>query len=196
MKGRRILAALDLFLNGMGVFLFLVLVMIPFLNPPTAEANARPPGNLMIHITWPEGNTDVDLWGHAPAEPVPIGYSNRSGVVLSLLRDDLGNWPDATPLNYESMFTRGIVPGEYQFNVHCFRCPQLPIKVDMEITLSMDAGKPGVKASSKPILTTSVELTKNHQEVTAIRFHMDAEGNVDPASMNHVYRPLRAMGKQ
>jgi len=31
----------------------------------------------------------VDLWVQAPGD-VPVGYSNKSGGVLNLLRDDLG----------------------------------------------------------------------------------------------------------
>ena len=182
----------------MMVFIMYVLVvlMLPHLNPPASTKQADPPGNLIVHISWPEGDTDVDLWLDGPAEPVPVGYSNKGGVLWNLLRDDLGTKPDATPLNYENAFTRGVVPGEYTINVHCFRCPTTPVPVDVEISLNNDAGKQGAKGASKILVTTQAILKKNGQEKTAINFKMDAEGNVDDASMNSIHRPLRSGRKQ
>lgn len=168
----------------------LVIIMINFINPISDDKQAEPPGNLIVHITWPEGNTDVDMWLSGPAEPFPVGYSNKGGVLWNLLRDDLGDYPDATPLNYENAFTRGVVPGEYTINVHCYRCPQLPIEVGVEISLNNDAGKKGKKTSSKIIVTTSIMLRKNKQERTAINFKLNEDGTVNPDSMNNVYKPL------
>src|SRR3546814_3333786 len=88
----------------------LIVLMLPHLNPPASAKQADPPGNLIVHVSWPEGDADVDLWLDGPAEPVPVGYSNKGGVLWNLLRDDLGTKPDATPLNYENAFTRGVVP--------------------------------------------------------------------------------------
>lgn len=182
-------------MNSMVLFLLFLVWVLPFINPPTAEANAEPPGNLIASIAWNEGNIDVDLWLNGPAEPVAIGYSNKGGVLWNLLRDDLGDWPDAGRLNYENAYTRGVVPGEYTINAHCYRCPQLPVTVDLEVSFATMAGEPGVKSGTKVIFTTSAQITKDHQEITLINFRMDAEGNVDPASLNHVFRALRAGGK-
>jgi hypothetical protein len=41
-----------------------------------------------------------------------------------------------------------------------------------------------------------VELKANGQEKTAARFRIDANGDLVPGSLNAVFRPLRAMGKQ
>src|SRR3546814_21118968 len=116
----------------------LIVLILPHLNPPASAKQAGAPGNLIVHVSWPEGDADVDLWLDGPAEPVPVGYSNKGGVLWNLLRDDLGTKPDATPLNYENAFTRGVVPGEYTINVHCFRCPTTPVQVDVEISLKPD----------------------------------------------------------
>jgi hypothetical protein len=156
------------------------------------QASAEPPGNLTVYAAWPAGDTDVDLWVVGPAEPVPVGYSNKSGVIWNLLRDDLGLMPDATALNFENAYTRGVVAGEYTLNLHCFRCPQLPVPVD--VIVSINDGKDG-KSSSRTILTSKVELTRQGQEKTVVTFKMDKDGNVDKASMNNVFRPLRSAKK-
>ena len=94
-------------------FVFMIIAMVPHLNPPATEDDAEPPGNVIAHITWPEGNTDVDMWVTGPGELVPVGYSNKGGLLWNLLRDDLGhNGTDATDLNFENAFSRWITPDE------------------------------------------------------------------------------------
>jgi hypothetical protein len=169
-------------------FVAMVVWMLPYLNPKAEQAAADPPGNLIVAITWPEGNTDVDLWVMGPGEVRPVGYSNKGGLLFNLLRDDLGTMPDATPLNYENAFTRGIVGGEYIVNVDCYRCPVLPVPVDVEI--SVNSGAPG-KNSLKDIATTRIVLDRNGEERTALRFKLTNQGTLVPDSMNNVFRPLR-----
>ena len=176
-------------------FVAIIVAMLPHLNPPATEDNIEPPGNVIAHVTWPEGNTDVDMWVTGPGEIVPVGYSNKSGLLWNLLRDDLGNVPDATPLNYENAFTRGITPGEYIINVHCFRCRVLPVPVDIEVSVKR-IGDNGAKTPIRVIATTQVILHRNREEATAIRFELDRDGNLIPNSLNHVFRPLRAADDQ
>lgn len=171
-------------------FVAMVVWLLPHINPPAQSSDADPPGNLIVAITWPEGDTDVDLWVTGPGELKSIGYSNKGGVLFNLLRDDLGAMPDATPLNYENAYTRGIVAGEYIVNVHCYRCPVVPQTVDVEI--SVNDGKAG--KGTRLLATTAVTLTANGQEKTALRFKLDANGQVELDTMNNVFRPLRAMG--
>lgn len=181
-----------LFLLMMG-FAAMVFMMLPHLNPPAIDDEAQPPGNVIVAIEWPPGDTDVDLWVTGPGEIVPVGYSNKSGVLWNLLRDDLGLNPDVTPSNYENAYTRGITPGEYVVNVHCFRCPILPVPVDVEISIQKE-GVDGAKEPMKIIATTQVILRENAEELTAIRFKLTKDGDLVTGSMNHVYRELRAMG--
>ena len=75
----------------------------------------------MVEANWPpELDSDVDLWVQAPGD-VPVGYSNKGGAVFNLLRDDLGQQLDLSGLNYETAYSRGIVPGEYTVNLHLYR---------------------------------------------------------------------------
>ena len=183
----------DVLFNILFAFFVLTVLMLPHLNPPVDEAKSEPPGNIIVHITWPPGNTDVDLWVDGPGEFVPVGYSNKSGVLWNLLRDDLGTVPDLTNINYENAYSRGIVPGDYTINVHCYRCRQLPVPVDMEVSIAPDAAGSADKARAEVIATSRVELRADGQERTALRFRIDAEGNADEASFSTVFKPLRSM---
>jgi hypothetical protein len=169
-------------------FVAMVVWLLPHVNPPADSSEAEPPGNLIVAITWPEGDTDIDLWVTGPGELKPVGYSNKGGVLFNLLRDDLGDRPDATPLNYENAYSRGIVPGEYIINVHCYRCPVVPQKVHVEVSINDGNSRKGTRR----VASTSLELTANGQEKTALRFKLDGAGKVEPDSLNAVFRPLRA----
>lgn len=184
----------DLLFTMVLFFIVIVIWMLPHIHDPAKRADGQePPGNITAMITWPAGDTDIDLWVTGPGEPVPIGYSNKGGVLWNLLRDDLGAMPDATALNYENAYTRGAPAGEYQVNIHCYRCPVLPQKVTVEIGSSrLASGGKGTMV----LATATVELKANGQEKTAARFRIDANGDLVPGSLNAVFRPLRAMGKQ
>ena len=173
-------------------FVFMIIAMVPHLNPPATEDDSEPPGNVIAHITWPKGNTDVDMWVTGPGEIVPVGYSNKGGLLWNLLRDDLGDGADATDINYENAYTRGITPGEYIINVHCYRCPILPVPVDVEVSVKRE-GSNGAKTPIEIIATTQVVLHQGGEELTAIRFKLDKNGKLEEGSMNHVFRQLRAM---
>lgn len=173
-------------------FVFIIVAMLAHLNPPATNDDAEPPGNVIATITWPEGNIDVDLWVLGPGEPKGVGYSNSNGLLWNLLRDDLGTFPDATPLNYENAYTRGIFAGEYVVNVHCYRCPTVPVPVDVEIAVKrLGEGKKGLRL----IATTRADLRFNGEEVTALRFRLDADGKLVDGSLNHLHKPLRNMSK-
>jgi hypothetical protein len=174
------------------VFMLLLLIVIPFLNPPTKEQEGDiiPPGNVNVHIQWDKGNTDVDLWVFGPKELKPVGYSNKGGFVWNLVRDDLGR-PDEG-LNYENSYSRGLFPGEYIINLHCYRCDILPIHVKVEVSIKTGHYNFGKKAF-KVIAKTELDLLTKREEITAIRFRLTEDGEVISGSMNHIFKPLRDM---
>lgn len=152
-----------------------------------ATENAQPPGNVMIEARWPDGmDADVDLWVQAPGD-APVGYSNKGGAVFNLLRDDLGMKADATGLNYEISFARGLLPGEYTANLHLYR-NELGGDVPVTVVVSVKAATEQV---SRQILTSSVELKYEGQELTVFRFRLDAAGNLVPGSVTNLQKPLR-----
>lgn len=178
---------------GIVTVLFIGLVALLVQAKATAEAEtdatAKIPGSISATITWPEGKTDVDMWMDGPGEVLPIGYSNKGGLLWNLLRDDLGTQPDFMTLNFENAFTRGIPKGEYRINVHCYNCPVLPVEVKLEVAKSPAGGGP-----RSVIGTSTITLNTNHEEKTGLAFELDDNGNVVPGSMNALYEALRSKG--
>jgi hypothetical protein len=179
----------DAILLALISFMCMVVWILPHLNPPTAKDDMIPPGNLVAFITWPEGNVDVDLWLDGPGEPVPVGYSNKGGVLWNLLRDDLGTIADVTSLNMETGFSRGIIPGEYRINVQCYRCPLGPVDVHVEVSMKAPSG------AVSTIATSTVTLRRHFEEKTALAFRITESGEVDQSSMNTLFKPLRSGSK-
>lgn len=158
----------------------IIMLVLPSVNPASNEEKMSPPGNLVVSATWPSGATDVDLWLRAPGDK-SVGYSNKSGRVWSLLRDDLGTSMDETPLNYESGFSRGLPDGEYVVNVRCYGCAgAVPVPVDVEVRL----------ATGALVWRGVVTLELDKQEKTALRWKM-ADGAVVAGSESHVFKQIR-----
>ena len=180
----------DVIFLALAGFVALVLMLLPHLNPPAkAENEVSSPGNVIVEIRWPdELNADVDLWVEAPGD-VPVGYSNKGGKVFNLLRDDLGHHADATKLNYEMSYSRGVPKGEYTVNIHLYRnlSKQLPMPVEIMVSV-----KPNPNASAKQILSTSIKLKSVGEELTAFRFALDETGKLRAGSVHNLPKPLRA----
>jgi hypothetical protein len=172
-------------------FVAVVILLLPHLNPKQeaqAAVASTVPGNVMVEARWAdELDTDVDLWVQAPGD-VPVGYSNKSGVIFNLLRDDLGRNADPTQLNYEVSYSRGVPPGEYAINLHMYRNKSriAPVKV----TVVTSVKKPNAQ-SAKQILTSSIDLMAENQETTVYRFKLTEAGELVPGSVNSLPKPLR-----
>ena len=79
----------DVVLLALAGFVAIVLLLLPHVNPPgaAAEADAEPPGAVIVELFWDNGrDVDLDLWVAAPNDRV-VGYSNRGAVYFNLLRD-------------------------------------------------------------------------------------------------------------
>jgi len=172
-------------------FVAVVILLLPHLNPKQeaqAAVASTVPGNVMVEARWAdELDTDVDLWVQAPGD-VPVGYSNKSGVIFNLLRDDLGRNADPTQLNYEVSYSRGVPPGEYAINLHMYRNKSRisPVKV----TVVTSVKRPNAE-SAKQILTSSIDLMAVNQETTVYRFKLTEAGELVPGSVNSLPKPLR-----
>ena len=183
----------DVIFLALAGFVAMVLLLLPHLNPPaTAEEGTPAPGNVIIELSWPkEMDTDLDLWVEAPGD-VPVGYSNKGGLIFNLLRDDLGNQSDVTDINYEVSYSRGVPVGEYTVNVHLYRdmSGRLPVPVSIAVSVK---SKPQIAA--KRILTTKLELQHQGQEVTVFRFSLDEDGSLVAGSVYDLPKPLRSQKK-
>ena len=170
-------------------FVTIVILLLPHLNPPArAEAGALPPGNLVVSVRWPDRfDADVDLWVQAPSDR-PVGYSNPGGRVFNLLRDDLGKNQDPDGANFEVAYSRGLPSGEYTVNLHLYRdrTGSLPLSVVVEVGLRNSPDSP-----VRRIVTREVTLTRVGEELTVVRFALDAAGQLMPATVHDIPRSLR-----
>jgi hypothetical protein len=183
----------DVIMLALAGFIAMVLLLLPHLNPPgqAAEENTQPPGNVIVEVRWPdELDSDVDLWVQAPGD-VPVGYSNKGGAVFNLLRDDLGNRVDATNMNYEVSYARGIAAGEYTVNLHLYRNPGSVFPVPVTVVTSV---KKTPEARAKQLLASQVELVREGEELTVYRFELGADGDLVPGSVHSLQRQLRELG--
>lgn len=183
----------DLIMLMLSGFVTLTVLMLAHVNAPNAKTadGAEPPGNVIVEARWPdELDTDVDLWVQAPND-VPVGYSNKGGKIFNLLRDDLGRRADATGMNYEISYSRGLIAGEYTVNVHLYRNAAggaVPVKVVVST-------KPGVQDPVRQVVASQVELVREGQELTVYRFRLDDQGRLEPGTVNNLAKPLRSGSK-
>jgi hypothetical protein len=184
----------DVIMLALAGFVAMVVLLLPHLNPPgkAAEENTQPPGNVIVEVRWPdELDSDVDLWVQAPGD-IPVGYSNKGGASFNLLRDDLGQRADATGMNYEVTYSRGIQPGEYTVNVHLYRNAANVYPIPVTVVTSV---KRSPKESAKQLLATRIELVREGEELTVYRFELSEEGDLVPGSVHSLQRNLRAWRK-
>ena len=181
----------DVITLALAGFVVCVVLLLPHLNPPGAKTadNVEPPGNVIIEARWPDDrDTDVDLWVQGPGD-IPVGYSNKGGALFNLLRDDLGRRADATGLNYEVSYSRGVVPGEYAVNVHLYRDPARISPVPVTVVASV---KKNGKDSAKQLLVSDINLDREGQELTVYRFALTENGDLVPGSVHSLQKSLRA----
>ena len=184
----------DVIMLALVGFVALVILMLPHIQPKGARATAEaiPPGNVIVEVRWPdELDADVDLWVQAPGD-VPVGYANKGGAVFNLLRDDLGNRADATGLNYETSYSRGILPGEYTVNLHLYRNSAQTFPVPVTVVTSV---KSEAENSTKQLLASKVELIREGEEMTVYRFQLTEVGGLVGGSVHSLFKELRSRRK-
>ena len=186
---------LDTALLMLGGFILMTVLMLSVINPPAKSAEVageQSPGNVIVEAQWGDGlDADVDLWVQAPGDK-PVGYSNKSGRVFNLLRDDLGKAQDVTDLNYEVAYSRGVPAGEYIANVHMYRGINVTYPIEVKLVASV---KPAPQDVAQQIVATTVQLKRENDQVTAFRFTLDNRGHLVAGSINDVYKELRVATK-
>ena len=126
--------------------------------------------------------------GSRPPATKPVGYSNKAAEVFNLLRDDLGKAQDVTDYNYEVAYSRGMPAGEYVVNVHMYR----GIGVTYPITVKLVASvKDNPQDTAQQVVTTTVQLHHENEQVTAFGFPWIAKGHLVQGSVNNLYKELR-----
>jgi hypothetical protein len=155
-------------------------------------SGVNPPGAVIVDIRWDDKiDADVDLWVQGPGD-VPVGYSNKAGMIFNLLRDDLGHSGDPNSMNYEVAYGRGRWPGEYVVNAHLYRSvdQRFPVTVTANIAVQTPGGE------VRKVLQSAVELTHTGQETTIFRFRLGDKGELVDGSVNRVHKGLREAQNQ
>lgn len=187
---------LDTALLMLGGFVLMAVLMMTVMNPPAKSSQTegvQAPGNVIVEVQWPDRlEADVDLWVEAPGD-TPVGYSNKSGNVFNLLRDDLGKAQDMTDFNYEVAYSRGTPAGEYVVNLHMYRGFNVTYPVPVKVVVSV---KHDETDGAEQLVATTVQLHKENQELTALRFRLDPSGTLVSGSVNTLFRELRTRAAQ
>lgn len=184
----------DVVLSALFGILLVLVMVVAHINPVATndDKDADPPGTVVVEAYWPDDyDTDVDLWVQGPGD-VPVGYSNKGGVLFNLLRDDLGTLMDISGRNYENAYTRGVKPGGYTVNVHLFRNRSGQASIPVRLVVSTRASDTG---RLRQILVTDLTLDREGQEKTAFRFSLQSDGNLVPDSLTTIFKPLRSGSK-
>ncbi len=171
----------DLLFDILLGFTFMFVIAVTALNPPAKKKGEIPAkAEIIITTTWPDGNPDdVDTWVEAPDGDV-VWFRNPDAGLMHLDRDDRGSDNDTlklngqtvlNPLNQEVVTVRGLMPGEYTVNVHCYHSvTQQPVPVQVSVVK--------VNPVLEVVYYGSVELQGQDNERTAVRFTVSPDGRI------------------
>ena len=178
----------DITLLALSGFISIVILLLPWLNFQIKDIEIKEPvGSVIFELFWSEKiDADLDLWVRGPNDAA-VGYAQPSGQVFNLLRDDRGLTADHTPLNYEISFTRGILTGEYQANVHLFKHNKSRTPIEATIIASLVTPDRGYR---KEILGRKVVLNVEGKEKTVLRFKLDNNFKIVEGSVNNLRKSL------
>ncbi len=178
---------------ALAAFMAVAVLLLPHVHPPAkaSDKSADPPGNVLVEVRWPDNMAaDVDAWVRGP-DGNAVGYSAKSGPLFNLLRDDLGTAGDIDSLNYETLYSRGILAGEYIVNSHLYRDyrqgDRSPFEVEVVLSVKTKANE-----SARPLARATVVMRHQGEELTAIRLRLTADGDLVPGSANRVFRAIRS----
>ena len=185
----------DLLFNLLVGFVFLFVVAFLLINPPTKKQEAPKKAEYLIIIEWDKAaNDDVDLWVRDP-QGVTVSFTNKTGGLLNLEKDDLGmsndKWrkPDGTvvtiPINREVVTMRGIVPGRYQVAAHIYsrkvKIYTRPSGITETITDNTSGTIIATLVKINPygeVYTTTRKYDTKGQVFSLFNFEIDADGKL------------------
>lgn len=184
----------DLLFNTLLGFSLLFFISIIFMNPIARLGNVNFKAEYIITVTWPDNQPDdVDIWVQDPNQNL-LSYRNSDVGWLHLDRDDQGDLNDKItidgvevvyPINQEVVTIRGIVSGEYIVNLQYYKSV-----TGKPVTGTVKIEK--VNPSLKVVYVDKVVLQNEDDELTVLRFNLDANGEV--ASISHLQKQFTNYG--
>ena len=170
----------DLLFNALLGFVFMFLIAFMLINPISDTGKVDPKAEILITVTWPDGHPDdIDLYVEDPNGGV-VWYHVKEAGLMHLDRDDRGNYRDTitvdgekinNPLNQETVSLRGIIPGEFVVNIHHYLANGTG---DVPVEVKVEKLNPEVTL----VFYTTLQLDHKGQELTAVRFTLDDDGQI------------------
>lgn len=182
----------DLLFNALLAFTFLFMATVVMVNPIAKMGKVNLKAEYIISVTWPEKRSDdVDIWVQEPGGEV-VSYLVKDAAWLHLDRDDRGDLNDTIlvngkeivhPLNQEIVTIRGLVAGEYVVNLYYYQAQKPPAGA-LTATVKVEKVNPNLEL----VYVRKIELNKQDEEVTALRFRLSGEGEI--SSINQLPKRL------
>ena len=187
--------------KALQVVAFLFFIALIAMNPETKEGKIDTKAEYIITLTWPDSHPDdIDLYAEDPLGNI-VWYHEREAGFMVLDRDDRGGLNNTitvngrkvtSPIRQETISIRGIVAGEYTVNVSHFQATtEQPVDAIVKVQK--------LNPTAQVIFDDKVTVNHTGDEKTAVRFWLDAEGNVvdvqrRPKSLLETFRNVRANG--
>ena len=180
----------DILLNVLMGFSIMVFIAFSLIRPEMLTGDVELRAEYIITTSWPDDHPDdIDTYVQDPGGNI-VWYRNAEAGLLSLDRDDRGNFRDVivvngeriqNPINQETVTMRGLVSGEYVVNVYHYVANGVdPVPVSVKVER--------INPEVEIVFYGTVELDHRGDEQTVIRFTLDDEGN--PSDLNNRYKSL------
>ena len=174
----------DLLFNALLGFAFMFVIAFALIRDPQNTGKIDTKAEVLITVRWADGHPDdVDTLVEGPQGSL-VWYHNRDSGLMHLDRDDRGLFADrivlagrevANPINQETVTVRALQAGEYVVNVLHY---QANYAEPLPVTIKVEKLNPEVSL----VYYGTRELTGVGDEQTAVRFVIDASGEITSTS--------------
>lgn len=178
----------DILFNALLGFAVMLFISFALIRPEAKTGVIDTKAEMIITVSWPDNNEDdIDTYVQEPSGNVVWYHSMQKGLV-TLDRDDRGAYLDEVtvdgqvikfPLNQETVTVRGIVAGEYVVNLYHYLNPS---NAPVPVTVKVEKVNPTLSV----VYYDTVVLKGKGDEATAVRFTLDAAGNVSDVNTRQV----------
>jgi hypothetical protein len=176
--------------KALQVLAFLFFIALIIVSPKANEGKVDSKAEFIITIDWPDNHPDdIDTFVQDPQGQI-VWFRRREADYMLLDRDDRGGINDFVLVNGQKVPTssrqevitiRGIIAGEYTINLYHFTA-----MTGQPVPVTVMVQKLNPKATI--VAKETVELRQGGEERTAVRFTMDAKGEV--TETNRIQRSI------
>jgi hypothetical protein len=166
--------------KALQVVSFLFFLALLAVSPDSKDGKIDSKAEFLITMDWPDNHPDdLDLMVQDPRGNT-AWYRHKEAGFLTLDRDDRGGLNDSivvngkrinSPIREEIVTVRGIIAGEYLVNVSHFLA-----KTGQPVPATVKVQK--LNPTAQVIFDDQIVTDHTGDEKTAVRFALDADGNV------------------